>query len=59
MLGWQESAKWADFALLNQLSITLKCDLLYAMNLVLLMSKLEIYGTHFNIINDVFGYFQD
>jgi len=59
MLGRLESAMWAVFALLNQLSITQKCDLLCAMNLVSLTSKFEIYGRHLNIIDDVFGYFQD
>jgi len=56
MLGGLKSA---DFAILNQLSKTLKCGLLYAMNSVSLTSKLEIDGNLFNITDDVFGCFQD
>jgi len=59
MLEGLESAVWADFAFLNQPSITLNCDLMYAIILASLTSKLEIYGRHFKIINCVFGYFQD
>ena len=59
MLGGLGLAKPADFAILNQLSITLNCDEVYAMILVLLTSKLEIYGRQLNIIDGVFGYFQD
>jgi len=59
MLGGLESAKLADFAILNQLSITHKCDQVYAMILVSLTWKLEIYGKQFNIIVGIFGYFQD